>query len=238
MERKTVAVYCGSSLGTEKAFHNAAISLGKAIATNSRALVYGGGTAGIMGVVSAAALQAGANVTGVMPFAMVIAGGEGEKSVSKVTINGKLSEMHSGMMTTIVVDSMHDRKVEMAKRADGFVALPGGFGTFEEILEVTTWNQIGIHNKPVILANILGYWDPLRQLIQTAIEHGYIHPDNTRLITFVDGPPNADEHESYDWGQALLDALDHWAGSEGLPMFDWSKRMGDNITEAGKLTAT
>ncbi|KIL69637.1 hypothetical protein M378DRAFT_156869 [Amanita muscaria Koide BX008] len=235
---KSVAVYCGSSLGTEGAFFTAAMSLGHAIAKDSRALVYGGGTDGIMGAVSAAVLQEGGEVTGIIPYAMVASGGEKDKVTSDKTVREGMNDMQRVAMTTIVVNSMHDRKVEMARRSDGFVALPGGFGTFEEVFEVTTWTQIGIHNKPVILANVLGYWNPLRQLINTAIDHGFIRPENTRLITFVDGPADFAEHLHYDWGTAVLDALDNWTMGEAVPMFDWSKRLGDKITDAGKLAAT
>ncbi|KAF8636538.1 hypothetical protein AX17_003350 [Amanita inopinata Kibby_2008] len=238
IKRKSVAVYCGSSLGTQTAFHHAAISLGHAIATDGRALVYGGGSKGIMGLVSGAVLECGGKVTGVVPYAMTVAGGEQEKVASDASLRVQLNEVGRERIETVVVDSMHERKVEMAKRADGFVGLPGGFGTFEEILEVTTWTQLGIHNKPVVLANILGFWDPLRQLIRNGLEQGYIQPDSVHLIVFVDGPPDFTEHESFDWGRGVLEAFDSWRAVREQPMFNWSKRLGEDITDVGKLTAT
>jgi len=236
-KRNSVAVYCGSSFGTHKAFYKAAVSLGKTIAADGRSLIYGGGTDGIMGVVSTAAVEEGGTVTGIIPYAIRAGGGEKEKVASDVSPDAELDSARK-TVTTIIVDSMHDRKVEMARRADGFIGLPGGFGTFEEILEVTTWTQLGIHNKPVVLANVHGYWDPLRLLINTAVERGYIKPENGHIVVFVDGPADYAEHDEYDWGRALLDAFDNWSEVKGRPMFDWSRRLGEEITENGKLNAT
>ncbi|PFH50692.1 hypothetical protein AMATHDRAFT_47712 [Amanita thiersii Skay4041] len=242
--KRSIAVYCGSSLGAHDAFYKAALSLGHAIAAGKRALVYGGGSNGIMGVVSNAVSHGGGKVTGIVPYAMVAAGGEGEKVASKVANHVKLNgapregDVFAEQIQTIVVDSMHERKVEMARRADGFIGLPGGFGTFEEVLEVTTWTQLGIHNKPVVLANVLGYWEPLRQLIRTGVKQGYIRPDNERVVVFVDGPADYNNHEDYDWGQALLDALDDWDETQAEPLFDWSKSLGQRVTDEAKLTVT
>ncbi|KAL1705883.1 hypothetical protein EV121DRAFT_187334, partial [Schizophyllum commune] len=175
-----VAVYCASSSGTEPAYIHAAESLGAAIAAAGRPLVYGGGSKGLMGTVSGAVLSGKGKVTGVVPYAMVAAGGEGEKSASKYTV--ELNEKGREEVETIVVNSMHDRKVEMARRAEVFFGLPGGFGTFEEVMEVSTWTQLGIHRKPVILLNVLGYYDPLRQMIKNGIEAGFIQPYNESII--------------------------------------------------------
>jgi len=134
---------------------------------------------------------------------------------------------------------MHERKVEMAKRVGGFIGLPGGFGTFEEVLEVTTWTQLGIHAKPVILLNVLSFWEPLRHLVRNGIEEGYISPERGRcLITFVDGPVDHDEHETYDWGKVALQALDDWEGRRVEPLFDWSRGSGGKISAEEKLAAT
>ncbi|KAL1681189.1 hypothetical protein EV122DRAFT_195899, partial [Schizophyllum commune] len=175
-----VAVYCASSSGTEPAYIHAAESLGAAIAVAGRPLVYGGGSKGLMGTVSGAVLSGKGKVTGVVPYAMVAAGGEGEKSASKYTV--ELNEKGREEVETIVVNSMHDRKVEMARRAEVFFGLPGGFGTFEEVMEVSTWTQLGIHRKPVILLNVLGYYDPLRQMIKNGISAGFIQPYNESII--------------------------------------------------------
>uniref|UniRef100_A0A8H8CN46 Cytokinin riboside 5'-monophosphate phosphoribohydrolase n=1 Tax=Psilocybe cubensis TaxID=181762 RepID=A0A8H8CN46_PSICU len=215
-----VAVYCGSSTGKCKAFATAARSLGLALAKHDRLLVYGGGSKGIMGVVSGAVLEGGGKVLGVIPHAMVAAGGEDEKvqSTTKVYLN----EAGREKVENIVVETMHERKVEMAQRADGFVGLPGGFGTFEEVLEVTTWSQLGIHDKPVVLINVLSFWEPLRTLIKSSIDAGFIKPSSERLIQFIDGPENHEEHESFDWGTAAIEALDNWEKGRGDPLFVWS----------------
>jgi len=133
------------------------------------------------------------------------------------------------------VDSMHERKVEMAKRSCGFIGLPGGFGTFEEILEVTTWTQLGIHRKPVVLLNVLSFFDPLRQLIQNGISDGYINPLNANLIVFVDGPLSHAEHETFDWGTAALLAFQSWSGDNIKSLFDWTKGMHGKGFEEGSL---
>lgn len=159
---------------------------------------------------------------------------------------------------------MHERKVEMAKRVNGFVGLPGGFGTFEEVnfgaklftyssnnsifpkvMEVTTWTQLGIHDKrefdskisasfrvigwyscilyeAVVLLNVLSFWDPLRVLVKSSIDAGFIKPSSERLIIFVDGPEDKGEHESYDWGKAALDALDSWERGSNEGLFTWA----------------
>ncbi|KZT20267.1 hypothetical protein NEOLEDRAFT_1140975 [Neolentinus lepideus HHB14362 ss-1] len=223
----TVAVYCASSLGTQKAYQEAAMSLGRALAAAKRPLVYGGGSKGIMGIVSGAVLEGGGQVTGVVPYAMIAAGGEEDKTgkgdAKDYAVYVTLNERGREQVDTVIVNSMHERKVEMAKRSAGFIALPGGFGTFEEIMEVTTWTQLGIHNKPVVCLNVLSYWDPLRALLQNGVREGFIPEKNESLITFVDGPANSEEHLTFDWGKAALEALDGWNREERAGMFDWSK---------------
>ncbi|CAK5279427.1 unnamed protein product [Mycena citricolor] len=217
-----VAVYCGSSPGTEKAFSSAAISLGRAIAESGRALVYGGGSKGIMGIVSGAVLDRGGKVTGIVPYAMVHAGGEQEKVGSDERKTVALVETGRENIEHIVVGSMHERKVEMAKKSCGFFGLPGGFGTFEEVLEVTTWTQLGIHNKPVVLINVLSFYEPLRQLVNNGIKYGFIKPESRSLLVFVDGPQSHAEHEGFDWGKAAVAALDSWKRDAEDGLFDWS----------------
>jgi len=223
-DTRAVAVYCASSIGKQQAHVNAAVSVGRALAAQSRPLVYGGGSQGLMGVVSNAVLQGGGDVTGVMPFAMQVAGGERDKTSDAQTMKRDLATHEHPKTRTILVDSMHERKVEMATRSVGFIGLPGGFGTYEEIFEVTTWTQIGIHNKPVVLLNVLSFFDPLRQLIKNGIKEGYISPSNEKLIVFVDGPSSQDEHENFDWGTAALQAIETWQGDNIKAMFDWRKR--------------
>lgn len=180
-----------------------------------------------MGTVAEAALNNGGYVTGISPYAMVAKGGEGSKvnGVAEDKVSNREPAPHPNR-ESIIVDSMHDRKLLMAKRADGgFVALPGGYGTLEELLEVTTWSQLAIHEKPVILVNVLNYYNPLREQIRVGVEAGFIKADNLSLITFVDGPEDLAEHEDYDWGGEVVKLLDEWkpTGWKGFG-FDWSKR--------------
>ncbi|ESK94285.1 hypothetical protein Moror_8270 [Moniliophthora roreri MCA 2997] len=236
-----VTVYCGSSTGNQPAFVKAALSVGTALATSNRRLVYGGSHRGLMGTVSRAVLNGGGFVTSILPYAMVAAGGEGEK----VRQPKSIQEPDDEHLETIVVDSMHTRKVEMAKRCCGFVGLPGGFGTFEEVFEVTTWTQLGIHTKPVILLNVLGFYDPVRQQIRNSIEAGFIQPYNESLITFVDGPSSKDEHAEYDWGKAALEALQEWHEKnktndlkKGKNVFDWTRKTGDENVKVDALSVS
>ncbi|KAJ6500602.1 hypothetical protein C8R45DRAFT_978305 [Mycena sanguinolenta] len=224
---KAVAVYCGSSPGTEKAFTSAALSLGHALAEAQRPLVYGGGSKGIMGVVSAAVLERNGQVTGIVPAAMVAAGGEGNPA------DVILNEPGREKIENIVVGSMHERKVEMARKAAGFIGLPGGFGTFEEVLEVITWTQLGIHNKPVVLLNVCSFWEPLRQLIDNGVTYKFIKPISKDLVVFVDGPSSHREHETFNWGQAALEALDGWKRSPEHGLYNWtSDKKGNDALES------
>lgn len=227
-----VAVYCASSMGRKDAYRLAAVSVGHALAEANRPLVYGGGSKGIMGVVSGAALEKGGKVTGVVPYPMLVAGGEQDKtSPSKIRLNEKGREK----IETIIVDTMHERKVEMARRSCAFIGLPGGFGTFEEIMEVTTWTQLGIHNKPVILLNVHSYWEPIRTMIQTAVDEGFVQPHNAALISFVNGPgPDAsmEEHENFDWGRAAIKVIENWKRDPGECPYDWTaSRSGGEMDE-------
>ncbi|KAG2115526.1 hypothetical protein DEU56DRAFT_840864 [Suillus clintonianus] len=222
-----VAVYCAASLGKQDAFRSAALSLGRALAEAKRPLVYGGGNCGIMGVVSGAVMDEGGKVIGVIPYAIHAAGGEIKEAntVTRSQSNAEvLDEKKRGQIETIIVDSMHERKVEMAKRVGAFVGLPGGYGTFEEILEVVAWNQLNIHNKPVILLNVLSYYNPLRELIRNGVREGFIQPLNEKLCVFVDGPADQKDHESFDWGKATVDAIAAWqhVQAEAYPIH-WTK---------------
>jgi len=225
---RAVAVYCAASLGHQKGFQQAAVSVAHALVASNRPLVYGGGNSGIMGVVSGAVANfEGGKVTGIIPYAIHAAGGEKDKGDARPPTNAiaeLLDEKQRGEVETIVVDSMHERKVEMAKRVGAFIGLPGGFGTFEEILEVVTWNQLNIHNKPVIIINVFAYYNPLRDLIKNGIREGFIRPENEKLIVFVDGPADHNKHESFDWGQAAVDAIDAWEHDKvsTLPFY-WNK---------------
>src|ERR1700722_3650515 len=145
---KTVCVYCGSGPGTNPRFMEAAVALGKALAENGVRLVYGGGSIGMMGAVATSVLDHGGSVTGIIPGFLTAR----ENALTRV------QEM-------IVTPDMHERKRLMFERSDAFVALPGGIGTLEELVEQMTWQQLGRHTKPVLLANIDGFWEPLLALL-------------------------------------------------------------------------
>jgi uncharacterized protein (TIGR00730 family) len=156
---KTVCVYCGSGPGTNPRFVEAAIALGKTFAENGVRLVYGGGSLGLMGAVAKSTLDHGGSVTGIIPEFLTAR----ENALSRV------QEM-------IVTPDMHERKRLMFERSDAFVALPGGIGTLEELVEQLTWQQLGRHSKPVLLANIDGFWEPLLALITHMRATQFIRP--------------------------------------------------------------
>ncbi|KAG9318176.1 hypothetical protein JVU11DRAFT_255 [Chiua virens] len=222
---RAVAVYCAASLGHKKAYQAAALSVAHALVAANRPLVYGGGNSGIMGVVSGAvANYEGSKVTGIIPYAILAAGGEKDKGNGQPRSNTIAELLDEKRRGEIVVNSMHERKVEMAKRVGAFIGLPGGFGTFEEILEVITWNQLNIHNKPVILINVYAYYNPLRDLVRNGVREGFIRPENEKLVVFVDGPADHAAHETFDWGQAAISAIEAWEHDKisTLP-FHWHK---------------
>jgi uncharacterized protein (TIGR00730 family) len=158
-------VFCGSSPGHDPRFVAAAAELGTALARRGIEIVFGGGRVGMMGAVADAALAAGGRVIGVIPHSLE------RKEVA-----------HSGVSELHVVESMHDRKAMMAELSDGFIALPGGFGTFEEYCEAVTWVQLGLQRKPTYLVNIAGYYDPLISLFDHALEHGFVNETNRAIV--------------------------------------------------------
>lgn len=160
---QSVAVFCGAKHGNHPSYTQAAIALGQALAHQGITLIYGGGNIGLMGEVATAALNAGGQVVGVIPTFMV------ERELA-----------HAGLSELIVVDSMHTRKAKMAELAQGFIALPGGIGTYDELFEILTWAQLGIHPYPVGLLDVDGYFDPFRALWQRAMHDGFLHA-NTRV---------------------------------------------------------
>ncbi len=152
-------------------YRDAAQTLGRELAGRGLDLVYGGGSVGLMGILADAVLAEGGHVFGVIPRQLATEG-----------------LAHRGLTSLKIVGSMHERKACMADLADAFVALPGGFGTLEELLEAITWSQLGIHRKPVGLLNIARYFDPLVMLIDRAIEEGFIVPENRQLIVVSESP--------------------------------------------------
>ncbi|MGC8551105.1 MAG: TIGR00730 family Rossman fold protein [Acidobacteriaceae bacterium] len=163
--KKWVCVFCASTEGGSWEYMDQARVMGRGIAGRGLGLVYGGATVGTMGAVADATLQAGGEVVGVIPEVLM------ERELG----HARLTELH-------VVRTMHERKALMAERADAFVALPGGFGTLDEFIEILTWAQLRIHTKPCVLVNVLGYYDGLLEFLQTGVERGFLKRENFELI--------------------------------------------------------
>ncbi|GGF17759.1 cytokinin riboside 5'-monophosphate phosphoribohydrolase [Halobacillus andaensis] len=162
---KRISVFAGSSAGNDPEFTEQTKILGKAFAEKNIELVYGGAKSGLMGVMADTILEHGGQVTGIMPTPLF------EKEI-----------VHPGVTTFIEVDTMHQRKEKMSELADGFIALPGGFGTLEELFETITWAQIGLHEKPVGLFNIQGYYSPVLELMDHAIEAGFVSSESRNIL--------------------------------------------------------
>ena len=159
-----ICVFCGSSPGRQELYVEQALALGRAMANKGLELVYGAGGIGLMGAVADAVIEAGGEVIGVIPYALA---------------TKERAHPQAGMR---VVNTMHERKAMMADLSDAFIALPGGFGTFEELMEIITWGQLGIHQKPIGVLNTAGYYDPLLAMIDHAVEEGFILPRYRHLI--------------------------------------------------------
>ncbi len=167
----SIAIYCGSAVGNQPIYAAQAAALGRELARRGLTLVYGGGHAGLMGAVADAALAAGGRVVGVIPeFMMAREWG------------------HQGCTELHVVETMHERKQLMADLADGYLALPGGFGTLEELFEVLTWGQLELHAKPVGLLNVAGFYDPLLTLIEHLRTEGFLHLAGERRVVAAAEP--------------------------------------------------
>ena len=160
-ESRSLCVYCGSNPGRDPSYMRAAETLGTAMGRSGIRLVYGGGTRGIMGAVSDAVIAAGGQVTGIIPRFLI----DMEATESELK---RLDEL-------VITEDMHERKHKMFERSDAFVALPGGIGTLEELVEIMTWGQLGRHAKPIAIANINGFWDPFSGLLDHMREAGFIH---------------------------------------------------------------
>jgi len=169
MSIRRICVFCGSSVGSSPSYVDAARELGRTLAQRGLGIVFGGGKVGLMGVLADAALAAGGEAIGVIPEALVA------REIA-----------HNGLTELRVVHSMHERKTLMADLADAFIALPGGFGTFEEFFEAVTWTQLGIHRKPCGLLNVDGYYDALLALLDRAVSDGFIREANRSLV--LDAP--------------------------------------------------
>jgi uncharacterized protein (TIGR00730 family) len=165
---RSLCVYCGSSMGRDPAHAEAAAAVGHLLATEGVRLVYGGGAVGLMGVVADAVMAGGGEVIGVIPKGLF------SKEVG-----------HTGITELVEVRSMHERKQRMADESDAFLALPGGLGTLEELAEITTWAQLGIHAKPVGVLDIDGFWAPLLEFLDGAVAAGFLKPANRELVVRV-----------------------------------------------------
>lgn len=192
---KRVCVFCGSNPGARSEYAEAARSVGRILAKRGLGVVFGGGNVGLMAQVASAALAEGGKVIGVIPGVLV------EKELA-----------HTGVTDLRVVDSMHERKAMMADLSDAFIALPGGWGTLEELFETVTWAQLGFHEKPVGLLNVLGFYDGLLRFLDHAVAEGFLKAKHRALLLVGDSP------------EALLDAFDlyrapreeKWIGREAL----------------------
>lgn len=162
---KSIAVYCGASLGAKPLYADAARALAGALVEHNIALVYGGGKVGLMGVIADEVLRLGGDVTGVIPRALL------EREVG-----------HTGLTRQFVVKDMHERKAMMSDLSDGFIAMPGGMGTLEELFEMVTWRQLGIHAKPIGLFNPDGFWDRLMDFVRHQHDDGFVRPQHVEML--------------------------------------------------------
>lgn len=168
---KSVCVFCGSGYGNRQSYRDAASELGRIFASEGIRLVYGGSKLGLMGIIADACLTAGGEVTGVIPRSMT------EREIA-----------HTGLNDLRIVGSMHERKALMAQLSDAFIAMPGGFGTFDELFEILTWRQIRIHSKPVGLLNVDGYFGPLLAMADHARDEGFLKAEH-RAGILVEAEP-------------------------------------------------
>jgi uncharacterized protein (TIGR00730 family) len=190
---KKICVFCGSNSGTSSVYAAAAQKLGQLIAARGLTLVYGGASVGLMGIIANAALAGGGQVIGVIPRGVI------PKEIA-----------HPGLTELRTVASMHERKALMEQLSDAFVAMPGGYGTFDEFFEILTWAQLGLHRKPCGIYNINGFYDGLLAMLDHSMEEGFLKPQHRRLIVAGDNP------------EALLTHLEEFESSQTAK---WSSRV-------------
>jgi uncharacterized protein (TIGR00730 family) len=181
-----VCVYAGASVGADPAYREIAEALAGALARRDIGIVYGGGSIGLMGALADASVEAGNEVIGVIPRFL---------DVREVG--------HRGVTELRVVETMHERKMLMAELSDAFITLPGGIGTLEELIEILSWSQLGLHRKPIGLLDVRGYWDPLVRLLDHATQQRFIRDDHRALLLSAEDP------------DALLDAMAAWEPPSG-----------------------
>ena len=166
---KQVCVYCSARDAVDPLYIKAARELGETLATNSRSLIYGGGSTGLMGAITDATIEHGGYVTGIIPEHL-----------------RDVEQMHKGVQNLVVVETMHERKRRMAEMADAFVIMPGGFGTMDEFFEILTWRQLGLHDKPILIVNINGFWDHLISLISHMNQGKFVSQKDVDKFVIVD----------------------------------------------------
>jgi uncharacterized protein (TIGR00730 family) len=186
---KRVCLFCGSNVGLRAAYRQAAAQFGRALAARGVTLVYGGGSVGLMKVAAEAALEAGGSVIGVITEQLMV------REVG-----------HPGLTELVVLPTMHERKARMAALADAFVALPGGFGTFDEFCEMATWDQLGIHVKPLVMLNVEGYFDGFLAQIDRGVADGFLKPEHRAMVEIVSRVED------------IFDALQRW---QAPPVSKW-----------------
>lgn len=191
MKLERVCVYAGSSTGTDAGYSLAAAELARSLVARGHGIVYGGGRVGLMGVVADTAIELGGEVIGVIP----------ETLVAQEVAHRNLTELR-------VVGSMHERKALMSQLSDAFVALPGGIGTVDELVEAMTWTQLGLHRKPCALLNVSGYYDKLVAFLDHAVTEQFLTPEDRRLLLVVDRP------------EALINALGEFTLPPAARRFD------------------
>ncbi|WP_133127278.1 TIGR00730 family Rossman fold protein [Legionella nagasakiensis] len=165
---KTIGVYCGASNYADAPYQEVAARTGELLAKSGFNIVYGGVRLGLMGILADHALANGGYVTGIIPALLT-----------------ELEGAHPALSDIQIVDSMHTRKLKMSALADAFIILPGGFGTLDELFEILTWRQLRLHDKPIIIINTIGYWDPLKALVHNVIEEKFAAPGHANLVSFV-----------------------------------------------------
>jgi uncharacterized protein (TIGR00730 family) len=165
----SICVFCGARFGVDPGARALAANLGELLARERMTLVYGGGGVGLMGVMANAALAAGGKVTGVIPRFLL-----------------KREAGHPALTETLVVENMHERKLEMFERSDAIVVLPGGIGTLEEFFEILSWRTLGLHTKPIVIVDQGGYWKPLAALLRSIVEGGFADRSHLDLVAFID----------------------------------------------------
>jgi uncharacterized protein (TIGR00730 family) len=186
-----ICVFCGSNTGKGEEYSKHVANIGKIFVKRKYHLVYGGGSTGLMGILANAVLEAGGEVTGVIPYFLL------EKEVG-----------HRGLTHMVVVDTMHARKQQMADLADGFIALPGGMGTMDELCEIITWAQLSIHQKPIGLLNVGGYFNMLTQFFDHMAAERFLSESNRKLVLCEKDP------------EKLLDAMEHYQPPSGQKWLD------------------